>query len=206
VGSSNLALTELLKVCCQSGKVPEWEEFVRRTSGILKGTIRRTFNRYGQSPSDLIDDLLQDIYLKIAANREKFLTRFIDRQDEEIYAYLKIMAVTSVTDYFRLQQAAKRQSSRTLPLSDLPNGSEIGQDRNDEMERDVLLRQIERVLDRSVQGSSSHRDRSVFWLYYRQGLTSKAIASLPRIRESRRCADQRANLSSHSTCAAQTLL
>jgi RNA polymerase sigma-70 factor (ECF subfamily) len=49
------------------------------------------------------------------------------------------------------------------------------------MERDLLIGQIDRILAKQLREPFAKRDRSVFWLYYRQGLTSKAIASLPGI-------------------------
>ena len=32
-----------------------------------------------------------------------------------------------------------------------------------------------------ASGNTADRDRTIFWLYYRQGLTTKAIATLPAI-------------------------
>jgi RNA polymerase sigma-70 factor (ECF subfamily) len=176
-----LPLNELLKVCSESGRVDEWEEFIRRTNNLLHGTIRRTCNRYGLPVAELIDDFLQDIYLKIAANREKVLQRFIDQSPEGIYAYLKIMAVNLVTDSCRSNEAARRRASQTVFLEDAEVSAAPAGDGSSRIEREVLLGQVDSILQRSVLGSSSKRDRSIFWLYYQQGMTSKAIASLPGV-------------------------
>ena len=40
------------------------------------------------------------------------------------------------------------------------------------------------TIDRHIEvcsGTNARRDRRIFWLYYRSGLTSKAIAALPQI-------------------------
>jgi DNA-directed RNA polymerase specialized sigma24 family protein len=43
------------------------------------------------------------------------------------------------------------------------------------------LQQIDAHLGRLAVGQNLERDRRVFWLYYRVGLTANAIASLPAI-------------------------
>jgi RNA polymerase sigma-70 factor, ECF subfamily len=178
VDLSALPLREILKVCSESGRVDEWEEFIRRTNNLLNSTVRRTCNRYGLPVADLIDDLLQDIYLKIARNREQVLRKFAEQNPEGIFSYLKIMAVNVVTDFCRSKEAARRRASHTVCLEneDVPVG-----DSPSDLERELLLVQIDSILKRHLQGPSSKRDRSVFWLYYRQGMTSNAIASLPAV-------------------------
>ena len=47
------------------------------------------------------------------------------------------------------------------------------------MEQEILLRQIDSCLQSYGEGPIQERDRTVFWLYYRQGLTAKEIAALP---------------------------
>ncbi|HEU4434467.1 MAG TPA: hypothetical protein VFR51_13875, partial [Pyrinomonadaceae bacterium] len=49
------------------------------------------------------------------------------------------------------------------------------------MEREILLREIDAHLNASLSGGTADRDRTIFWLYYRQGFTTKAIALLPAI-------------------------
>jgi RNA polymerase sigma-70 factor (ECF subfamily) len=45
----------------------------------------------------------------------------------------------------------------------------------------LLLGKIEEVLEEVTEGSNAERDRMVFWLYYRQGLTASAIAAIPAL-------------------------
>jgi RNA polymerase sigma-70 factor, ECF subfamily len=178
VDLSALPLREVLKACSESGNVNEWEEFIRRTNKLLNSTVRRACIRYGLPVADLIDDFLQDIYLKIARNPEQVLQRFVDENPEGIYPYLKIMAVNVVTDFCRSKEAARRRASDTVFLegSDISTGHSSQQ-----VESELLLAQVDHILNRHVQGPFSKRDHSVFWLYYQQGMTSKAIASLPGV-------------------------
>ena len=47
-----------------------------------------------------------------------------------------------------------------------------------EMERTVLFAELDDLL-RSAAGPTAQRDRTLFWLYYLQGLTADEIAGLP---------------------------
>lgn len=49
------------------------------------------------------------------------------------------------------------------------------------MEREVLFKQIDECIESCLEGPDRDRDRTVFWLYYQQGMTAKDIAALPTI-------------------------
>ena len=46
------------------------------------------------------------------------------------------------------------------------------------MQRAVLFAELDRML-RAAPGAAAERDRTLFWLYYLQGLTADEIAALP---------------------------
>jgi hypothetical protein len=50
------------------------------------------------------------------------------------------------------------------------------------MEREVLLRQIEARLHNCATGPNQERDCIIFWLYYLQRMSAKAIAALATIK------------------------
>jgi RNA polymerase sigma-70 factor (ECF subfamily) len=45
----------------------------------------------------------------------------------------------------------------------------------------VFLNEIDEYLRQCVDGPDQERDRTIFWLYFRQGMSTKEIASLPAI-------------------------
>src|SRR5262249_27350444 len=45
----------------------------------------------------------------------------------------------------------------------------------------VLLKEIDERLKDGLSGPDQERDRTIFWLYFRQGMSTKEIASLPSI-------------------------
>jgi RNA polymerase sigma-70 factor (ECF subfamily) len=44
-----------------------------------------------------------------------------------------------------------------------------------------LIQEVRGCLNEVASGSQGERDRRIFWLYFRSGLTASAIASLPTI-------------------------
>jgi RNA polymerase sigma-70 factor (ECF subfamily) len=51
----------------------------------------------------------------------------------------------------------------------------------DAMEREVLLKEVDHVLENCTVGPDQERDRIIFWLYYQQGMSANAIAGLPTV-------------------------
>ena len=45
----------------------------------------------------------------------------------------------------------------------------------------ILLREIDEHLKHCLTGPDRERDRTIFWLYFKQGMSTKEIASLPTI-------------------------
>jgi len=54
----------------------------------------------------------------------------------------------------------------------------IAPEKDSEVQRAVLFAELDHKL-RSATGPTAERDRTIFWLYYLQGLTADEIAGLP---------------------------
>ena len=91
--------------------------------------------------------------------------------EQKATAYLKVLAANVARDYFRKKNADKRGGAKTTPVED--RFQEIAGSGAPNLERNVLIRQIDCLLEGDVEG------RSIFWLYYQQGLTAKEISALP---------------------------
>jgi len=69
-------------------------------------------------------------------------------------------------------------------LLSLISRPEAGKEVHGSQERvafEVFLIEIDEQLKRCVNGPDQERDRMIFWLYFRQGMSTKEIASLPTI-------------------------
>jgi RNA polymerase sigma-70 factor (ECF subfamily) len=183
---SALSPEELIWACAQSGEAHAWEEFIRRFNPLIARVALRTARRWERCSIQLVDDLVQEIYLKLCAEDCRLLRSFESRQPEAIYGYLKVVTVNLVHDHFKTLYAAKRGAGEpSAEMNHDDAGAERGGNRQlssqDSIERIVLLREIDRHLANCVPAEDLPRSRLIFWLYYRCGLSARAIASLPNV-------------------------
>ena len=180
---AQLSPEALIRVCI-NGQAPAWEEFMRRYHRLIAGVVFRTTQKWGESSPATIDDLIQEIYLKLCADDYRLLRAFDPKHADAIYGYLKVIAANVVHDRLKALHSEKRGGERVVEdLTTLENRSGVGEASGSKhaMEREILLREIDAHLNASLSGGTADRDRTIFWLYYRQGFTTKAIALLPAI-------------------------
>ncbi len=150
---------------------------MRRYHSVLTAAASRVSNRWGQGSSDEIDDIVQEIYLRLCADSARILTSFKESRPEAVFGYLKVIATNLAHDFFRKRSAAKRGAWRTASLDEVGDVAAPG----DDIERHLTLAKIDELLWGHTQTESGARDRNIFRLYYRQGMTAQAIAELPGI-------------------------
>jgi len=182
VNQASRSSDELIRACIEEGNEAAWEEFVRRFRGVIAGTVVRTARRFGASDPQLIDDLVQDTYLKICANRCRVLREFQPQAEESIFGLLRTVAFSVTQDHFRGGLAAKRGAGgQEIPLDRYTESALARHEGLPPMERQILLGQIDKCLAGADEVGAGERDRQIFWLYYRHGMTSRAIAAISRI-------------------------
>lgn len=179
MGIERLPSNDLVRLCAQNEGAEEWREFVRRFTRPITLSVVRAARLWGESSSAIVDDIVQDVFLKMCSNDRKILRDFQPRHPESFLAYVKVVAAATANDYFRKCNTAKRGGgAHEEEVTDLH--PTVFQD-SEWIERNLLLKQIDQLLENSGKNGTSERDRTVFWLYYQQGLTAGAIASLPGI-------------------------
>lgn len=171
-----MSLQDLIQACAEGGDPAAWEEFVRRFQALISSVVFRTARRWGADSPALVDDLVQESYLKLCRDHMRVLREFRPDHPEAFFGFLKVIAANVVHDHFRALRSKKRAAD-VLPLDP---ATTCGIDALKGIERAILLREIDAILD-SLPGDDRGRDRTVFWLYYRQGLTAHAIAGLPTV-------------------------
>ena len=181
---SSLSPPELFSVCANRGDAASWEEFMGRFNGVIARSVLRVAIRQGISDNALVDDLVQETYLKLFANECKLLKSFTPRHPDSEFAYLKVVATNVAHDYFKSRHAAKRGTEAKYESLDertgIPN-SKSSQHSLRPSERAILINQIDRKLVSVVPPDELRRARVVFWLYYRVGFTASGIAALPSV-------------------------
>jgi RNA polymerase sigma-70 factor (ECF subfamily) len=182
--SDPAGLAALLRDCLgPASTAATWEAFAERAQGPIALAVMRALRQCGATPTrELVDDLVQDTFVKLCTDNLAALRRFRGERPEALVAYLKIVACNIARDHARAAVADKRGSGRV----DAPGDDVIAHVADPATERGaadlrILLAQIDRCLAGGADAAVRRRDRSIFWLYYRQGLTARAIAELPSI-------------------------
>jgi RNA polymerase sigma-70 factor (ECF subfamily) len=184
VDYASLNTEQLIHLCARSGDGAAWDEFVSRFHRAISLSIIRTAYQWGHAPRQLVDDLVQETYLKLCTNQCRLLLEFAAQHPEAVLGYIRTIAVNVARDYFKSVHSQKRgagQSQDSLAEID-PKAETESLGGQEAMERQILLKQIDQCLGTCATGPDQERDRLIFWLYYQQGMSAKAIAELPTIR------------------------
>jgi len=177
-----LSVKELVSYCLDSQNQDGWNEFVRRFQPLIAGVVTKCVFRRKHPNPDLIDDLVQESYKKLIANNYKALRDFDFQHDNAFFGFLKVVASHVVEDHFRGSNSLKRGSGREeddIEEARMPTCSSLHS--THPVENAILMGQIDRCLAKLAPEPNFTRDYAIFWLYYRQGLTAKAISQLPGI-------------------------
>lgn len=166
-------IRELLNHCLGSEDQELWREFVRRTQPLIANVIINTLRRWREPSPSLVDDLIQETYLKLFANDRKALRGIRNEHENAIFGYLKVAASNTTIDYFRQPKNKVPEVELTDPVvPPLPDGF-------DRMQLMRLKDQIQARLESLSSTETCQRDQAIFWLYYEQGYTAKEISLLP---------------------------
>jgi RNA polymerase sigma-70 factor, ECF subfamily len=177
----NTPVNELARACARSADAKEWEEFLRRcapVAALVGGRIVRMWT--GTASPSIVDDIVQEVFLKLCEQERRILRDFRPRGEDSFFGLLRVVAASVANDYFRRQRSEKRGGKVVTiaidqdPTSPVP----VSPQTSAEMQWSVLLSELDAKLQ-SASGPSCERDRTLFWLYYLQGLTAEEIAALP---------------------------
>lgn len=179
IAYAHMANPQLVAECLKmtEGSWGSWTEFVRRTQPLICAAVVKASRRVGKVSREAIDDLVQDTYLKLCANEFSALRRFETLHENALFEYLKVVASYVVRDHFRQQAAHQERSNPDMVLA----GAAADQPGPSLAERGLFLSAIDKALKTLSSRPNFERDRTVFWLYYGNGLTAKEISSLPGI-------------------------
>jgi RNA polymerase sigma-70 factor (ECF subfamily) len=179
-----MSAEELIRACAESNDGPAWEEFVARFRRPISLSILRIANQWGSTPQQVIDDLVQETYLKLCADKCRLLGAFAVQHPEAVLGYIKTIAINVAHDCFKSLHSQKRGEGET---DQFPEDAELQAQSGrfgcpDAIEDKILLKQIDDRLRKCAAGPNQERDCLIFWFYYLQGMSAKAIAGLATIR------------------------
>ncbi|HEV3039491.1 MAG TPA: sigma-70 family RNA polymerase sigma factor [Candidatus Angelobacter sp.] len=171
-----LPIDDLLQQCAENTADFAWREFVQRFDSLITGTVRRTCREWPGTSPDIVEDLIQETYLKLCANNFSLLVNFQFRHPNSFLGCIKTVATNVVYDYFRSAHAFKRDMARNVDLDHAINHLHEGDGEEKWLDIKILMDQVDALLQQCNSGPGKKMDRKIFWLYYHHGLTAKAIA------------------------------
>ena len=180
---SSLSLREIVCLCSDHSDDDVWEEFVSRVGKPISLTIMRTASLWGDASRSVVEDLVQATYLKLWEDGCRLLRDFANQHPEAILGYLKKTAANTAHDHFKHRHSQSSGGGQPH-VSTWDVDPEAGQETHGSQERisfEVILGEIDDRLKQVLTGPDRERDRMIFWLYFRQGMSTKEIASLPAI-------------------------
>ena len=173
--SSERTVAELIAVCLETGSESAWQELVQRLQPLIASVILRIVRRYNHPNRSIVDDLVQDTFLRLCHDNNKVLREFEHRHEASFFGYVKLAAASVTNDYFRAHNAQKRAGEYAVDPEDLVN---IASTRESSAEDHFMMKEIEKHVE---SATDNKRDRTIFWLYYRQGYTAADIAAIPGV-------------------------
>src|SRR5262249_598652 len=104
------AAAELMVRCGNSDDPTVWSEFVKAFHRRILLYVVRERRAYGKlnDEADMVDELTQEVYLRLLANNRRALRDFQGRTEASVYAYLACVTRSVITDYMRRQSSQKR--------------------------------------------------------------------------------------------------
>ena len=180
---SSLSLKDVVSLCAGPCDDQAWQEFVSRVGRPISLAIMRTASLWGEPSRPLVEDLIQVTYLKLWEDDCRLLRDFALQHPEAILGYLKKTAANATHDYFK-HGYSQSSGGDKLHVSTSDVDPEAGKEVHGSQEKiafGVFLNEIDEHLKRCLTGADQGRDRLIFWLYFRQGMSTKEIASLPGI-------------------------
>jgi len=184
---SSLSLKDRVCLLCGDSCANEvWEEFVSRVGRPISLTIIRTIPSAsrGEKPSiSVVEDLRQETYVKLLKGGCRLLRDFSIKYPDAILGYVKKTAANATHDHFKSERNKKRGGDNPhVSTSDVdPEAGKRVDGSQEKIDFGVLEKEIDKLLKHCLTGPDQERDRTVFRLYFRQGMSTKEIASLPII-------------------------
>jgi RNA polymerase sigma-70 factor (ECF subfamily) len=174
------SVNDLAQACAGSSSAEEWEEFLRRARPVVSLAALRVCRMWiGSASPAMVDDIVQEVFLRLCEQERSILRKFEPRGEDSILGLLRIVSISTANDYFRRLSSAKRGGKEvTVSIEeDSATNSAVSARQTGEMQRSVLLAQLDRMLS-SEPEVIGERDRSIFWLYYLRGFTAEEIAGM----------------------------
>src|SRR5262249_30148671 len=143
----SLTISDLLKGCLDSNNAGAWEEFICRFHRTIAASICKTLRAGGAYDPALMEDLVQDAFVRLCADRCRSLREFEAANEACFYGYLRAMAINVVRDYFRRVRSIKRHGDATAePLDSVKEEPRAVHESEQGYQDSLVLQRIDKLL------------------------------------------------------------
>ena len=179
----SLRANELARLCSQTDSAEAWAEFIRRFQRPIALVVLRTIRSWGTPSPALVDDMVQEVFLRLCADNCKLLRNFEAREEDSVIGYLKVIAANLTHDHLRSERSLKRGGAANMIQDDARELHTLAAPHSttESAERFTELREIDEALKSSIPDPLTERDRTIFWLYFQQGFAAREIADIASI-------------------------
>ncbi|HEY6251023.1 MAG TPA: sigma-70 family RNA polymerase sigma factor [Candidatus Angelobacter sp.] len=173
-----LADDDLVRECAEHPCPEVWEEFIRRFRKVIATVASRACREWSETAPDVVEDRIQDTFLKLCDDDCSLLRKFQSRHPGAILGFLRSVTASVVYDHFRAEHARKRDVDNTTELNEGIYQLAHRAGSMSPADLEIFLNEINDLLLQRGNGPVEERDRTIFWLHHRGGLTAKEIASI----------------------------
>lgn len=172
-GISDRNLVEL----CLERNEDAWLELMRRYHLLIVKVASRTIRRWFWPTPSLLDDLFQDVLVKICANEFRALRELEWRHEGTLRGLLQVVSSTVAQDYLRRCLSLSRSLHLEQQLEEFVHDREV-KGTHSAVEHKILLRQLAGRLAQLIPEPNRTRDIAMFLLYFGCRVTAAEIARL----------------------------
>ena len=162
---SALSLKDLICLCAGPRDDDAWEEFVSRVGKPIALTIMRTASLWGETSRSVVEDLVQDTYIKLWKDGCRLLRDFAIEHPEAALGYIKKTAANTAHDYFKHRRSQKSGGDKphVLTIGIDPKAGQGVRGSQKRFDFGVLLNEIDEHLKHCLTEPDQERDRMIFW-------------------------------------------
>ncbi len=189
---TNLTNNELVELCAQQpDNRSAWMEFYDRFDEriwlvVYRECKQKEIAKHSAPFRQVVQDLVQDVYVRLVENDCKALKDFIGISENSIFTWLGIVAKNVVRNY-SIKMGAKKRPLIGNSIDDIKAISkiQIAKDKvstvyingEDDFSVEYLKEEIEEILERHLRGKGKERNKLIFKLYIYEGFSPDEIAS-----------------------------
>ncbi|MCU1255188.1 MAG: polymerase, sigma-24 subunit, subfamily [Candidatus Angelobacter sp.] len=163
---------------CLKRNEDAWVEFLRRYHLLIVKVSSRTIRRWFRPTPRLLDDLFEEVLVKICANEFRALRELEWRHEGTLRGLLQVVSSTVAQDYLRRCLARSRNLHLEQQLEEFVHDRET-KDSHLAVEHKILLGQLAGCLAQLIpHGPNRTRDIAMFLLYYGYRVTAAELARL----------------------------